>query len=194
MVSLLDSRLRHSQGVVEYTDHPDCIFRLQIIGSDDAFTLSDGTRLQIGERVLDLHLWNEHIPPFPDDGPTLSFARQIQRSIDVSLRELSRYLRTRNDLNDVCAIRGNLSLGGRGRSDQIARIAARVGFERAATRRTRSLRERLHLLGENMLISMLVLSQNSAALRADTLQRDRTLTYLSRRVLDERYGDDARKS
>jgi len=35
---------------------------------------------------------------------------------------------------------------------------------------------------------MMVLARNAAALRADTLRRDRILVYLSRRVLRRRYG------
>jgi hypothetical protein len=43
-------------------------------------------------------------------------------------------------------------------------------------------------LGENILISMMVLARNAAALRADVLRRDRTLVFLSRRELRRRYG------
>jgi hypothetical protein len=35
---------------------------------------------------------------------------------------------------------------------------------------------------------MIVLARNAAALRADTLRRDRTLVFLSRRELRRRYG------
>ena len=35
---------------------------------------------------------------------------------------------------------------------------------------------------------MMVLARNAAALRADTLWRDRTLVFLSRRELQRRYG------
>jgi hypothetical protein len=35
---------------------------------------------------------------------------------------------------------------------------------------------------------MMVLARNAAALRADTLRRDRTLVFLSRRELRRRYG------
>jgi cytochrome b561 len=46
----------------------------------------------------------------------------------------------------------------------------------------------MHRLGENIFISMMVLAHNAAALRADTLWRDRTLVFLSRSRLQERYG------
>jgi hypothetical protein len=51
------------------------------------------------------------------------------------------------------------------------------------------LSQRLHRFGENILISMTVLARNAAALRADTLWRDRALVLLSRQRLQRRYGD-----
>jgi hypothetical protein len=48
--------------------------------------------------------------------------------------------------------------------------------------------ENAHWFGENILISMIVLTRNAAAFRADTLRRDRTLVFLSRRELRRRYG------
>jgi hypothetical protein len=46
----------------------------------------------------------------------------------------------------------------------------------------------MHWFGENILISMIVLTHNATALRADTLWRDRTLVFLSRQTLRTRYG------
>ena len=46
----------------------------------------------------------------------------------------------------------------------------------------------MHWFGENILISMMVLARNAAALRADVLWRNRTLVFLSRRELRRRYG------
>ncbi len=190
-VEALDGFLRRRQGVIEYSGSRDCIFRLQVIRNDDYFFLSDGTWLRAGDRMIDLHLWNEHVPQMPDGRPTLAFARRIDRCIDVSLAELSRYLSQRPDLDDITAIRGNMSLGAKARGDQIARIAARFGFERVPPSGPLTLGERLHRFGENILISMLVMAHNSSALRLDTLWRDRTLTYLSRAVLTERYAPRA---
>ncbi len=188
LVDALDAFLRRRQGVIEYSRSPDCIFRLQIIRNDDYFFLTDGTWLRSGDRIIDLHLWNEHVPQMPGGRPTLAFAQRVDRCVDVSLAELARYLSQRPDLDDITAIRGNMSLGSKQRSNQMARIAARFGFERVPPSGPLSFGERLHRFGENILISMLVMAHNSGALRADTLWRDRTLTYLSRAVLEQRYG------
>ncbi len=187
LVDALDRHLRSKLKVVEYSRSRDCLFRLQIIESDDEFLLKDGTLVRAGDRLIDLHFWNEQMPAMPEAGPTLAFARRIERCLDVSLSELARYLACRDDLTDIRAIRGNMSLGASHRSEQIARLAAKYGFENFARRKPLSFGERLHRLGENILITMLVIRRNPGAIRPDTLLRDRTLTYLSRRTLEERY-------
>jgi hypothetical protein len=186
-VEAIDRLLRHRLQVIEYSNSRDCLFRLQIINSEDSVVLVDGTRLHPGDRVIDLHLWNEQVPLMPDGAPTLAFARRVERCIDLSLSELAGYLRGRSDLGDIQAIRGNMSLGASERSNQIARIASRYGFERAKGREL-SFGENVHRLGENILITMLAIAHNPGSLKADTLRRDRTLTYLSRGVLERRYG------
>lgn len=188
LMEALDGRLRLRQGVSEYTRSPDCIFRIQVIVNGDELLLSDGTRVRPGDRLIDLHAWNEQIPLFPQEGPTLGWARHMSRAIDVSLRELALYLAARRELDDVTAIRGNITFGSPERSDQLARIAERYGFERIAAPSSRSLREQMHRFGENVLISMMVLARNAAALRPDSLRRDRTLMFLSRSVVERRYG------
>lgn len=187
LVDTIDRRLRSRLKIIEFSNSPDCLFRLQIIESDEAFALEDGTFLQAGDRLVDLHFWNEHVPVVPSGGPTLAFARRIERCLDLSLAELARYLTAHADLADVKAIRGNMSLGARGRSEQIARVASKYGFKRFPRRRS-SLGDATHQFGENILITLLVMRSNPRAVRMDTLWRDRTLTFLSRAMLERRYG------
>ena len=47
----------------------------------------------------------------------------------------------------------------------------------------------MHRLGENILISLMVFAQNARALRLDTLMRVRVPIYLSRRTLEQKFGD-----
>jgi hypothetical protein len=107
------------------------------------------------------------------------------------LYELARHIATRRDLDDIAAIRANMSFGLPKQCDQLARISARYGFERVPVDATLSLSGRLHRLGENILISMMVLARNAASLRADSLLRDRTLAYLSRQTLEQRYAPES---
>jgi hypothetical protein len=188
LVNAIDDRLRERHGVIEFTRAPDCIFRIQLARSPFDLVLADGTRVRPGDRVINLHLWNEQIPLFPEQGPTLGWARRMSCAFDVSLRELGLYLATHRDLDDVMAICANLSLATGEQRAQITRIVGRRGFEPIALRDSPSLSERVRRFGENVLISMMVLARNAAALRADSLWRDRTLVFLSRPKLERRYG------
>lgn len=188
LVTAVDDRLRLRHGVFEYTRNPDCLFRIQIVTSNDDLILSDRVAVQAGDRLISLHVWNEQFPAFPKDRPTLAWARRVDRAFAISLRELEAYLARRPDLNDVVAICGNMGFSPPARSAQLARYVARFGFERVASPSSPSLRRQMHVLGENILISLMVLARNAAALRADTLWRDRTLVFLSRQTLHRRYG------
>jgi hypothetical protein len=56
------SWLQRWEGVFEYSRKPDCIFRAQLSRLSSDVLLSDGTFGRSGDRVIDLHLWNEQIP------------------------------------------------------------------------------------------------------------------------------------
>jgi hypothetical protein len=184
----LDTRLRRRLAIIEYATHPSCVFRLEIARSRRGLTLRDGTRLQAGDRVAQLHFWNEHVPPVPRDGATIRWARGARQNVVTSLRELSHYLASRPDLNDINVICADVPSGTRAQSGQVARIMGYFGFEAFTRHESLSVGERIHRFGENILISLTVFAQNAAALRLDTLSRVRVPIYLSRRTLDEKFG------
>ncbi|MGH6672279.1 MAG: YkoP family protein [Xanthobacteraceae bacterium] len=184
----LDAKLRRRHGVLEYSCHPSCVFRIQIARARRLLTLADGTRLEPGQRIARLHFWNEHIPPVPQHGTTILWARQLQKSISISLRELAHYLSSRPDLNDVFVICGDVPSATRAQWQQIEYIMAYYGFETVMRSERLPLGERIHRFGENVLISLIVFARNAAALRLDTLSRVRVPIYLSRRTLERKFG------
>jgi hypothetical protein len=188
MLAALDDRLRLRHRVIEYTNSSECLFRIQLVASNESYVLSDGTCIRRGDRVANLHVWNEQFPCFAGKGPTLAWARRVNQAFELSLRKLAGFLDGRCDFDDVVAICANMSLEPAERSAQLVRFVGRFGFERNAAVSSRSFRQQMHWFGENILISMMVLAHNAAALRADTLRRDRTLVFLSRRELRRRYG------
>jgi hypothetical protein len=181
----LDRWLRRRQGVYEYSTSALCLFRLNRGEAEQALTLTDGIRVGPGDPILNLHLWNEHMPPMPPEGPTVGWARQTHRAVDASLRELARWLARQADHADIAALQADMRLGTVAQSQQLVRIAGRYGFESAVfPTESGSLRQ----FGENILIYLLVLAANPVAIRTDVLWRDHALVYLSRAALERRYG------
>jgi len=186
-VLTLDRWLRQQQGIFEYTSHAECLFRLEQGRADQTLRLADGTCIRRGEPILKLHIWNEQVPRMGRQGPTVGWARRLRRAMEISLHEMARWLKTRADLRDIAAICADMQLGTAVENRQLARIVMRYGFEtQDVPDAGRS--NRLHHIGERILMCMLVLATNPAALRAGTLRRDYMRIYLSRAVLERRYG------
>ena len=58
----LDEWLRRQNGMLEYSDSPDCMLRVVRRRAECEMTLSDGVVVVRGDPILDLHFWNERIP------------------------------------------------------------------------------------------------------------------------------------
>src|SRR5215467_12650866 len=187
----LDGMLRRWQSVVEYTHDPACILRIKLGRLDQDFALSDGTVGHAGERFIDLHLWNEQVPAMPKEGASIAWARQMSLCFQHSLRQLARYLASHADLDDISLVRCTMGFAGQERNDQMVRLIGRYGFEFVPPATTVTMVERARRLCENIFISLIVLARNQAALRRDTLRRGRTRAFMSRKVLEQRYGRGA---
>jgi hypothetical protein len=184
-----DAALRRWQSVVEFTSDSSCILRIRIGRLDRDLVLADGSCGRAGERFVDLHLWNEQVPTMPKQGASIAWARQMHVCFQESLAQLARYLAERRDLNDISVMRCTLMFAGPERDGQMARLLARYGFELVPADTRLGLRERARRFAENILISLIVLARNAAALRRDTLRRGRTRVFMSRRLLEQRYAD-----
>ena len=84
-----------------------------------------------------------------------------------------------------------MRLGTADRGSQLARMAARYGFEPACGALEGC--GPVHRLAENLFIMLLVLAANPAALRTPVLRRDHALVYLSRLALERRYAVTANR-
>ena len=154
--------------------------------------LSDGTHVRRGEPLINLHVWNEQFPCMGPGGPTLGWARQISRGLDLSLRELAGFLAKRREFDDVVVIRANLILSAANQARQVRRVMGRYGFEEIPAGGPPSFCERLHRSGENILALLLIMAVNPAAEHGNVLRWDRAQVFLSRRMLHQRYGGSRR--
>jgi hypothetical protein len=187
LVFALDRGLQRLQGIFEYTHKPDCFFRIRFNRLRTEVVLSDGTVGRRGDRVVELHLWNERIPAVPAKGPSLAWGRQFNRCFAESLRELARFLMSKPELRNITIIRANMSLGSKAQSDSLYGIVSRHGFEVFPDKVGLSLPVHARRVGENILYWLLTLVSNPAAARSNKFWRTRSWIYLSRRVLERKY-------
>jgi hypothetical protein len=184
----LDTLLRRWYAITEYSIDNRCIFRIQLAEIEDIVRLADGTLARPGDHIIDLHLWNEHLPRLPAGGASVRWALEMRRCLEISLRELAAYVSVHQEFRDVRILRGHIKLCVSEQCEQMARLCRRLGFEVADIDESCSLVERLHGFGQNILISLMVLALNAVAIRADTLRRTTLNVYLSRKQLISHFG------
>lgn len=183
----VDSILRQRQGIHDFTDHEDCLFRISLTPAAATLRLSDGTTVAAGDPVIELHFWNEHLPVMPSAGPSAAWAVRLKRQMDRSLFLLDRYLVREPRLDEVAALTGAPPFGSRIGAVQMARTGRRFGFEIVESPQEAEFGERIHLVFDSMLIWGLGWTFNRPALRSKTLLRRRYRLWLSRATLHARY-------
>jgi len=66
----LDAFLQRIEGIREYSTDARCIFRIAPGHAATGLSCPQaGLNLRPGDRILDLHLWNEHVPRIAPSGP-----------------------------------------------------------------------------------------------------------------------------
>jgi hypothetical protein len=109
LIRRFDALLSQALGVLEFCEDGDCVLRLQIARSRRTLCLT-GQEVRVGEPVLALHLWNEHVPPLPQAGPDLAWAAQMRRVFIQSLRAVAAQMRRDPRLAGVRAVGGTTTL------------------------------------------------------------------------------------
>lgn len=182
----LDDWLRKWQHVYEYSDHPACLFRIQRANAEVDVELAGSAFLRRGDPVINLHLWNEHLPAMQPDCMDVSWARSIGREIATSLERLAVHMAEDSSYDDIVALRAEMRFGTEEQNLRIVRLSSRYGFQsvrRPDCEKYGVVRE----LGENALVLMLVLAANPSAARLSAFRHDCALIYMSRVTLDRCY-------
>lgn len=105
LIRTFDAFLRRRYGVFEFSNDADCLVRLQFGHAPHPLPLPDG-EIPTGAPVLFLHLWNEHIPPIPPQGPDVAWAARTYRLFLRSLQRVADLLRSDPRYAEVRAIGG----------------------------------------------------------------------------------------
>lgn len=164
LIRRFDALLRRREGVYEFSTSPHGLLRLRRCRARERVPLDEGS-VEPGEEVLELHLWNEHMPPLPREGPSLAWATRTERMFVASLRDLAREMRgtpAYRDVRALCAVTVLLTPG----PGSAGPLAARLGFI------VRPYRNRLGRFGEfweNFYTWFIMWTFNAASLRGRRL-------------------------
>jgi hypothetical protein len=127
IIRAIDWTVRKLSGVFEFCDDPDCVFRVSI--GVAAYPLRvPGGEVAAGEKVLQLHFWNEHLPAMPADGPLIGPAVKLRRGVASSARRLADAMENDPRLAGVKAVGGVTPLFTPGDKSAAEGIFLRLGF------------------------------------------------------------------
>lgn len=181
----LEQVLRRYQRIYEYTADRNCIFRIAPGVAEDSIVLGDGTRIEPGDVILELHLWNEHLPAIPREGPHLAWGLVMRERAINSLALLAAHLEG-DAYRDIKGLRGEAAFTSRIGRRQMLRVAQRYGFE--LFQGEPPLRRRFRFFWENFLIWGLIWTFNPGGLRGKSLIKERFELWISREELRRRYA------
>ena len=183
----LDDFLRRSHRVTEYCSDPRCVFRMQMEKAGRDVVLTDGTQVHRAEFVINLHLWNEHVPVIPPEGPTVAWGRRMSSCMNFSMRQLAAFLECRPEFDRVAGVRFKTAVATASRTTQLMRIMQHFGFEIMPTGAAVSWPRKLHEFGENILALLLLTAVNPGSARLSVLWRVRSEVLISRKEFDRLY-------
>jgi len=188
LVRGLDLLLRRHGRVQEFTQDDECILRISLTTDKTDVQLSDGTKVRAGDRICELHLWNEHIPSMPVDGPDLRWGVRFYRLAVKSLRSLAAYMAT-DGLQDIVALGGQMAFPEKDDSPVLAIVASQLGFDVVNLTAQAGRWGRFTHFWENVFSWALMWTYNPGSLRGKRFLRlQRYRLWMSRRSLLGRYG------
>jgi len=193
VISRFDCFLRRLYGIYEFTREDGCIFRIAFCKNDRDLTLSDGTKILKGETIGELHFWNEHMPPMPDDGPDLAWGLQFYRLMRGSLAELARYIESTPEWKGVRAFRGETAVDGQEGLQKATELLGHLGFDLLPLGHSISRLKPFLEFWKNIYLWILKWTFNPASLKGKRLlDLQRCQMWISRRRLLERYNPKTR--
>jgi len=127
LIRAFDVLLRRRLGVYDFGASPLALLRVQRSRARRRVALGTGW-IEPGQEILDLHMWNEHMPPLPAAGPDVRWAVQVERMFVSSLHELARAVGREPVYRNVRAVRAVTVLLTPGPGAGL-HLAQRLGFE-----------------------------------------------------------------
>jgi hypothetical protein len=181
LICAFDALVRSLQGVFEFSEDPLCLLRLRWGRLRRPLTLN-GAAYPVGTHVLEIHLWNERIPPLPPEGADVRWAAEASRRLRRSLEQAAAYVQGCEPRCGGELVTGTTILVDSGASAMLLR---RLGFELRHRPAPFSLVQRLQ--DRYALALMSVFNPASARRRTRSSPR-RTEMWMTMRQFLRRYG------
>lgn len=177
----IDRLLRHCYGVFAFASEEDDILRIAINTARETLTLEDGTIVLAGDKIIDLHVWNERVPRFSRFGPNLGWASCIRRRLNYSFMSLAIYIESDPALRECKALRAEtIVISGRG-ARTVARIAQQFGLHPPSEAKPAG-------LGKTLVGFGLAWACNPRGVSGKPFGRLRRDYWMSRETFADRYG------
>jgi hypothetical protein len=125
----LDDRLRRLEGIFAFNQDPSCVIRISRSVSRSEQVLADETLIRVGDPLIELHWWNEHIARLASTGSSLQWGLQFYRYTYYSLLALARYVDESPDLREIVALHGATTFPDEVSYQHHANAFRRLGFE-----------------------------------------------------------------
>jgi hypothetical protein len=187
----IDWLVRRFKGIIEFDRSEDGLICIALVRVEQQARLADGTHLQPGDAVVELHLWNEHLLRVPARGSDLRRATALRRGGVESLRRLAAYMLADRRFDDIKALRIEPAVGGVRAAATLTRMVARYGFEVALDGGGAPAASWLFRIFDNFWMSLLSWTFNPVSLRRWRSDRRRRAFWISRARFIARFGGDA---
>ncbi len=187
-IKTLDVPLRLAHGVREYTSSDECILRIAVERAEAPIRYPDGVVIERGDRVIDLHFWNEHLPRMPSDGPNFAWANRFRRRLNHSLSELAVHVQRDSRLAGIKGVRALLASATPGHRDTVRRFGAHFGLEMLADSTAVGCRRRSPGPADTLWARLLLWTYNPPALKGRDIGKPREEIGMSTAALIARFG------
>jgi hypothetical protein len=187
----IDWLVRRFKGIVEFDRSEDGLICIALVRVEQEARLADGTHLQPGDAVVELHLWNEHLLRVPPRGSDLRRAMALRRGALGSLRRLAAYMLADRRFDDIKALRIEPALAGVRAATMLTRIVARYGFEVALDGSAAPAGSWLFRMFDNLWMSLLAWTFNPVSRERWRSDRRRREFWISRARFLARFGSNA---
>ena len=181
----VDAMLRRHLGIFEFCHDPDCVLRISLDRADRPVALADGGAVQVGDPIVHIHFWNEHLPVLPPEGLNAAWTGVMKRRIRYSFAMLADHIEREPRYRGVVAIHGAPAFPRRFGPAALSRTLHHFGFDVVEPDRAggsiRAWLDSLLILGMNWAF-------NPVELRRHGKSYGRIQVWMSRRRLLDRYG------